>query len=81
MGSFIDKPPKGWDDYTCTYFYDGKHYNIDVRATSFEDAKKRLSAMSLGRVDGKIMARIPATKETAPLVKAFFWVRNFVKGL
>lgn len=42
-----------WGDYSVEYALDGKQWAIDIRATSIEDAKRRLDrAAAFGAVDG-----------------------------
>ena len=75
----MDKPPKGWMDFACSYGHDRKQCCLTIRATSFEDAESRLRAIGAwGRVDGVLHAEIPATYlGTGFLVKLYTWVRNF----
>ena len=52
--------------FTCSYRHAGKTWSVDFPATSFEDAKARLSAMHFGKVDGVLMATIPAGPGACP---------------
>lgn len=46
--------------YTASYRYQGQQWCVEFRAESMEDADARLKAMTWGRVDGQIMAKVPA---------------------
>lgn len=62
--------------FTCSYRYAGKEWSVDFPATSFEDAEARLSAMHFGKVDGELVATIPAASGTSLYVRAVTWIRN-----
>jgi len=46
--------------YLVTYRYEGADWHLEFSATSFDDARRRLSQISLGRVDGISIAKLPA---------------------
>ena len=49
----MDKPPKGWMDFACSYGYEKKQWCLTIRAKSFADAKSRLEMIgAFGKVDG-----------------------------
>lgn len=51
-----EKPKK----YTCSYYFEGQKWSLDIQAKSHEEAVKRLRCLSLnGKVDGKVVAEIP----------------------
>ena len=75
----MDKPPKGWMDFACSYGYDKKRWCLTIRATSFEDAEARLHAIGAwGKVDGGPMYEIPAHPGVGSLVKLYIWARNLL---
>ena len=67
--------------FTCSYRYKGAKWAVDFPATSFEDARARLSALHFGTVDGILVCDpIPAQVgpvKTGFLIKAAVWIRNF----
>lgn len=49
--------------YLCSYDYNGEQWEIEIDATSFEDARARLSALYYsGRVDGELIEQIVIPK-------------------
>ena len=73
----MDKPPKGWMDFACSYGYEKKQWCLTIRAKSFADAKSRLEMIgAFGKVDGILIAEIPA--KLGPFVKLTTWVRNLL---
>ena len=48
-----------WETYCVEYSYDGKQWSVDICATSFEDAAKRVKALQLGTVL-KVLGSRPA---------------------
>jgi hypothetical protein len=44
--------------YLCSYIYEGKSWSVEIKAVSFEDAEKRLKALSRGKVDIELVATI-----------------------
>ena len=72
----IDKPPKGWQDYLCTYRHNDKQYSLKVRAENWTDAEERLKAISWGTVDGVLHDEIPATNPRGWFVPILCWLRR-----
>lgn len=70
MGSVDQK----FKTYLVSYRHDGAQWNIELPATSQEDAERRLSQLTFGRVDGEIVAKIPAS--AGPLVMLLTRLRN-----
>ena len=60
--------------FECSYRYKGKFWALRIKATSFEDAKARLSAISFATVDGVDPIDIPVYM--GPLAKVLCWLRN-----
>lgn len=49
----------GYKIYLCDYLYEGHKWSIEIPATSFEDARKRLIALRYGEVVGELKLSIP----------------------
>jgi hypothetical protein len=62
--------------YLVSYRHDGAQWNIELPATSFEDAERRLSQLTFGRVDGEIIANIPGSM--GPLAMLLTRLRNLI---
>lgn len=62
--------------YLVSYRHDGAQWNIELPATSHEDAKQRLSQLHFGRVDGEIIADIPGSM--GPLAELAARFRNLI---
>lgn len=71
--------PKGWKEYCCTYRYKDKEWGFEVVAQSEDDARARLAAMSLGRVDGELVMEIPAFPSAGLLTKAIVFLRELFR--
>lgn len=65
-------------DYLIHYRYQGVEWGATIKATSFDDAKRRIEHMgTFGRVGGEVQATIPAAG--GPLVRLWVWLANLVK--
>ena len=60
--------------YLVSYRHDGGSWNIELPADSFEDAQRRLSQLTFGRLDGEIVAKVPGG--LGPLAALATAVRN-----
>jgi len=49
----------GYKIYLCDYQYEDCKWSIEISATSFEDAEKRLKALRYGEVVGELKLSIP----------------------
>ena len=65
--------------YLVSYRHDGGERNIEIPATSFEDARRRLGQLHFGRVEGELIARIPSSIGAIAVLAA--WARNAVSTL
>ena len=64
-------------DYICSYRYDCAEWTTTIRATSIDDAAARIKTLGTwGRVDGELMAVIPAVPGAGLLVRLWYWLRN-----
>tara|TARA_R110001592_G_scaffold229029_2_gene485642 strand:+ start:177 stop:425 length:249 start_codon:yes stop_codon:yes gene_type:complete len=61
-------------NYLVSYRYDGGQWNIELPATSIEDARRRLSQLHFGQLEGELIANIPGSM--GPLAILAAWVRN-----
>lgn len=64
--------------YLVSYRHDGAQWNVELQATSFEDAERRLSQLTFGRVDGELIASVPSS--FGPLAMFAARVRNLLSG-
>lgn len=63
--------------FCISYNHGGHEYGLEVVADSSEDAQARLRSIGYnGRVDGELMAKIPAV--AGPLVPLFVTIRNWL---
>lgn len=46
--------------FLVSYTYGGAEWVLELKATDFSDAKARLARLPYARVDGELMAKIPA---------------------
>jgi hypothetical protein len=67
-------PSSGFKPFLFSYWYEGAEWNIEVPARSREDAKKRVSALTLARCDGEVIARMPAA--LGPVARILAFIRN-----
>jgi len=63
-------------NYMVSYRYDGAQWNIELPATSHEDAEQRLSQLHFGRVDGEIVANVPGSMGPIAMLATRF--RNLI---
>lgn len=69
---------KEFKRFLVSYRHDGAQWNIELPATSLEDAKQRLSQLHFGRVDGELIANIPGTM--GPMALLASRLRNLIWG-
>lgn len=62
--------------YLVSYRHDGAQWNIEIPATSREDAEQRLSQLHFGRVDGEVVANVPGS--IGPIAMLAARVRNLL---
>ena len=65
--------------YLCEYQHDGASWVVEVPASSFKDAERRLHKMPFGKVLGEKMLAIPAATGGGLLVRLACWLRNLMK--
>ena len=64
--------------YLVCYRHDGSEWNIELPATSLEDARLRLGQLTFGRLEGEIVAKIPGA--FGPIAALAAAVRNVFSG-
>lgn len=60
--------------FLVSYRHDGGQWNVELPAADLADAKRRLSQMTFGKVEGEIVARMPG--KLGPLAALAAAVRN-----
>lgn len=48
--------------YVCSYEYEGASWAFEIKASSAEDAKRRLHKMATANIDGELLAKIEIPK-------------------
>lgn len=59
--------------YLCDYQYEGHTWSIEISATSFKDAEKRLNALKHGEIVGQLKASIPIPIKQSWLTRLQRW--------
>jgi len=60
--------------FLFSYRYEGAEWNVEIPAQSRDDARRRVSALTLARCEGEVIASTPAA--FGPLVRIAAWIRN-----
>jgi len=50
----------GFKTFTCSYNYQGSSWVFHIMAMDIDDARARVAALHFARLDGELMATIPA---------------------
>lgn len=45
--------------FLVSYRHDGGSWNVELPADNLEDAQRRLSQLTFGRLEGEIVAKVP----------------------
>lgn len=61
-----------------TYRFGGAEWNLEIPAESAREARERLSAITLARYEGEMVAKIPAV--AGPLARLAVWFRNVTRS-
>jgi hypothetical protein len=67
-----DKPTR---PFLCSYYHEGANWSFTIHAYDFEDAKARVARLTWAKLDGELMATVPA--KCGWLVKITCAIRNF----
>lgn len=62
--------------FLVSYRLDGAQWNIEIPATSLEDAERRLGQLHFGRVEGEVIATMPSAM--GPIAGLAAWFRNLM---
>jgi hypothetical protein len=60
--------------FLVSYRHNGSQWNIELPATDLEDARRRLSQLTLGQLEGEIIADVPGA--LGPLAALAAFTRN-----
>jgi hypothetical protein len=63
-----------FETYLVAYRYEGKEWNLQIPARSFDDARQRIGQLALGRVEGVVIASVPAV--FSPFVALAAFIQN-----
>lgn len=63
--------------FLVSYRHDGQEWNVELMARNFADAKDRMAKLSLGRVEGVLVAKVPSALGPFAVLTAF--LRNTLK--
>lgn len=70
--------PLKFETHLISYQLDGISWSIEIRASSADDAMRRLRrAAAYGTYDGVLQATIPAVPGAGVFVRAITWWRNW----
>lgn len=69
----------GFQTYLVSYRHEGQEWSLELPATSYEDARRRLSQLALARVDGVSVAKMPAA--LGPVAALMVATRNMMARL
>ena len=61
--------------YCCEYRFNNQLWAVDLYATSWEEAKQKLKAISQGKVLGELGGELPA--QLGWLARFIVWWKNF----
>lgn len=62
--------------YLVSYRHEGQQWNLELPATSLEDAEHRLSQLHFAKVDGELIARLP--EKLGPFAAILAATRNLL---
>lgn len=57
--------------FLVSYRHEGGQWNLELPATDLNDARRRLSQLALGRLEGEIIATIPGALGPVAALAAF----------
>lgn len=67
--------------YLCSYNYEGGSWSFQIQAQSFADAQARLDLLYFAKVDGELVAEIPAWAAGGIISRLLCWWKNRVRGI
>ncbi len=63
--------------FLVSYHHQGTDWSLELKALTAEDARERLKVLPLSRIDGELVAKVPATFGPIPAVLVF--LRNSLR--
>jgi len=63
--------------YLVSYRHQGVQWNVELPAEDLDDARRRLSQLALGRLEGEIIAAVPGS--LGPLAAFAAFARNLLR--
>lgn len=60
--------------YLCDYTYQGHKWSVEIPATSFQDAQRRLNALKNGEIVGELKTSIPIPAKPSWLTRLARWI-------
>jgi hypothetical protein len=66
--------------YVCHYYHDGGNWGIEIHAYNDADAEARVKKLGNLKLDGRLIATIPAKPGAGFVVKAMCWLRNKLRS-
>ena len=66
----------GFQTYLVSYRHDGSEWSLELPASSYDDARQRLDKLVFARVDGELVAKVPAS--LGPFATLAVWLRNLL---
>jgi hypothetical protein len=63
--------------FLFSYRHEGANWNVEIPARSFEDARRRVCALSLARCEGEVVLRMPALP--GPMSRLFGLMRSYCR--
>ena len=64
--------------FLCSYHHDGAEWSVTIQAYDRQDAEARLKKLGFLRLDGELVATLPA--KCGVLVRIICWFRNLFKA-
>jgi hypothetical protein len=68
-----------YKQYLISYRHGGAQWNIELKASSLDDARQRLSQLTFGKLEGEVIATVPG--HAGPLVQLVAFTRNVIRRL
>lgn len=65
--------------FLCSYHHDGAQWSVTLDAYDFQDAEARCKKLGFLRLDGELIATIPAGAGLGPLVPLVCWLKNLFR--
>ncbi len=70
-----DMAGEKYETYLCEYPYDGRRWMVDIKATSWDDARARVKALAWTELKGRSVMTVPVPMGDA-LHRFWKWLRG-----